>query len=456
MKAEDRFILDIKRLGINGEGIGFYNRLAVLVPNAIPGEGHQIEITKVENKMAFGKSIEVKRTSKDRVMPVCPYYNDCGGCNTQHISYEKMLVLKRELLIEAIQRYTSLNPRSFEIRQTIPSDEITGYRNRSQLLVKKQGDAFSVGMLKANSNQAVLIDTCSVQKPLINQLNQKILKLADELDIPPYIAKFNRGVLRYLVIRVNEANEALICFICAEKNNKIKELAKKVIQLDHVVSVYESFNFEKKSNSFFDGESQLLEGKPYLIESFGKIKYRIYPSTFFQLNTKQAQKMYDVILKCCKLSRKETVLDAYCGVGTISLYLASMAAKVIGIEYSKESIAAAKENAELNKIKNVEFQQGDAAKLLPKLIEEIQIDCLVVDPPRTGLGEELVECIKNSKIKRIVYASCNVSTLAKDLDKLSQNYQVNSITPIDMFPFTAHVETICQLSLRDETKHIPK
>lgn len=220
MKVEERFILDIKRLGINGEGIGFYNRMAVLVPDAIPGEGHQIEITKVTDKMAFGKSLELKHASKDRVIPVCPDYYECGGCNTQHISYEKMLMLKRDLLIEAITRYTSLNPRSFEIRNTIPSDEVTGYRNRSQLLVKKQGEQFSVAMLKANSNQPVLIDSCSVQKPLINQLNQQILKIADELDIPPYLAKFNRGVLRYLVVRVNEANEALVCFICAEKITK--------------------------------------------------------------------------------------------------------------------------------------------------------------------------------------------------------------------------------------------
>lgn len=241
-------------------------------------------------------------------------------------------------------------------------------------------------------------------------------------------------------------------FYLCRKNNKIKELAKRVIQLEHVVSVYESFNFDKKSSTFFDGDSQLLEGKPYIIEKFGKLKYRIYPSTFFQLNTKQAQKMYDTILKCCKLSRKETVLDAYCGVGTISLYLASMAAKVIGIEYSKESIMAAKENAELNGIKNVEFQQGDVSKLLPKLMQEVAIDCLVVDPPRTGLGEELIERINESHIKRIVYASCNISTLAKDLEKLSLNYKVNSITPIDMFPYTAHVESICSLVLRTETK----
>lgn len=452
MKQEDKFILDIKRLGINGEGIGFYNRLAILVPNAIPGEGHQIEITDVKEKMAFGKSLEIKKVSPNRVEPKCPYYEECGGCNTLHISYEKMLEFKKDILCEAITRYTKLNPRSFEIRNTIPSDDRTGYRNRSQLQVKKYDNHFSVCMLKENSNHAVKINECLVQNPLINELNLKILKLADELEIPPYLAKFNRGVLRYLVVRVNEANEALVCFICAEKNNKIRELAKKVIELPHVVSVYESFNADKKSNSFFVEESKLLEGKPYITEKIGQISYQIYPSTFFQLNTKQAEKMFNIVLKNCKLSRKEVVLDAYCGVGAISLYLAKMASKVIGIEYSKESIEAAKENAKINHIKNAEFLQGDVSKLLPKLLNETSIDCLVVDPPRTGLGKELIEQIISAKIKRMIYVSCNVSTLAKDLNLLSEIYQVNSITPIDMFPGTAHIESVCQLSLRDETK----
>ena len=452
MKEKDSFILDIKRLGINGEGIGFYNKMAVFVENAIPGEGHSIEVSKVDGKMAFGKTIEIKHISKDRVNPSCPYYAECGGCNVSHISYEKMLEFKRDLLIEAISRYTTLNPKSFEIRKTIPSEDMLHYRNKSQLVVKKVDGKFSVCMLQPNSNMIVPIDSCLVQKKKINELNRNVLKLAEELDISPYITKFQRGLLRYLIIRVNENDEALVCIVCGERSNKIKELAKKVIELPGVVGVYESFNNSKKEVGFFGTEPQLLEGKPYIVEKLGKVMYRIYPNTFFQLNTKQAKNLFDVILKACKLSFKERVLDAYSGVGAIGLYLAHMAKEVVGIEYNKDAVTAANENAAMNKIKNAKFLQGDAALLLPKLIEEEPFDVVVVDPPRTGLAEEFISTLLKTHIKRVIYVSCNPATLAKDLEKLSSAYQVNSITPLDMFPQTALVESICSLVLRIEAK----
>lgn len=447
MKEQDNFILDIKRLGINGEGIGFYNKCAVFVDGAIPGEGHNVEVVSCQEKMAFAKSLEIKTSSPDRVNPTCPYYLECGGCNTSHIKYEKMLEFKREILVESLRRYTTLNPRSFEIKPTVASDNIFGYRNRSQLFVKKYEDKLSVCMLKAKSNQSVVIDDCLVQKPIINELNSQILSIAQELGISTYIPRYNRGVLRYLVVRANEENEALVCLVCAEKNSKIKELAKRVIALNNVVGVYENFNDSIKEGTFFGPETNLLEGKPYIIEKIGNIKYRIYPNTFFQLNTKQAEKMFEIIKKACKLSRKEKVLDAYCGVGSIGLYLANMALEVTGIEYSKESVEAATENAELNKIKNARFLQGDAGMLIPKLLEEgSQFDIIVVDPPRTGLDESLISAILNAKVKRVIYASCNPSSLAKDIEKLSSAYNVNSIVPIDMFPQTALVESVVQMT----------
>lgn len=451
MREKDNFILDIKRLGINGEGIGYYNRMAIFVEGAIPGEGHNVEVIKEESKRLIAKSIEIKRVSKDRVQPACPYYTDCGGCNVSHISYEKMLELKREMVVEAIQRYTSLNPRSFEIKRTIPSEDKIHYRNRSQLAVKSVDGKLTVTMLKPNSNLIVPIDTCFVQKKAINKLNYDILRIAEELGISAYMAKFGRGILRYLILRVNEKDEALVCFVTGEKSNKIRELAKKTMTLSGVVGVYESFNDAKKEIGFFGTEPILLEGEPYLIETLGKVQYRIYPTTFFQLNTKQARVMMDIILKACKLSFKERVLDAYSGVGAIGLYLAHMAKEVIGIEYNKDAVEAANENAKLNKIKNAKFLQGDAALLLPKLLEETSFDVVVVDPPRTGLEEAFIKALLDSKIKRIIYVSCNPATLAKDLEKLSLVYRVNSITPLDMFPQTALTETITTL-VRVETK----
>lgn len=449
MKENDQFILDIKRLGINGEGIGFYNKLAVFVEGAIPGEGHEISITKCDNKMAFAKSLNIKKASPARKEAECEYYSSCGGCSVMHIKYDDMLKYKRDLVIEALNRYTRLNTRSFEIKQTVPSDNIYGYRNKSQLPVKKFENT-NVCMIKAKTNDLVPVKECMVTSPIINRLNSQIMEIVDELGISSYLYKFHRGVLKYLVIRVNKNDEALVCLVCYERNNKIKELAKRIMTLEGVKGVYENFNDSKKQGVIFGNVTNHLEGDKYIIETLGKTKYQIYPTTFFQLNSYQAEKMYDIVLKAAKLSFKETIMDAYCGVGSIGLYLAKMAKEVIGIEYNKDSVSAAEENAKLNNITNAKFYQGDATQLLPKMIKDGKnFDIIVCDPPRVGLGNDFIQAILKSNVKKIIYVSCNPATLAKDLEILREKYDIKSITPIDMFPQTPLVETVCLLSLKD-------
>ncbi len=450
IKVDDNFILDIKRLGINGEGIGFYNHVAIFVDGAIPGEGHNVTVTKVLDKMAFAKTVEIKHISLDRKIPECPYYDECGGCNTMHISQSKMAELKRDILIESINRYTKINTKKFEIKPTVTSNQFE-YRNRSQLQVVKNNIGSSVAMTKANSNIAVSIDNCLVQKNVINELNNKICKLIDKLNISIFSYKNNKGIIRYITIRVNKKGDALVCIVCFEKSDKVNELAKEVIKLDNVIGVYKSFNNNLDSGAEIVGKDiELLEGKACIVETLGKIKYQIYPNTFFQLNSEQAETMYDIVLKSCKLSFKERVLDAYCGVGSIGLYLAHNAKEVIGIEYNKDSVIAATENAKLNKINNAKFMQGNAHELLPKLIKDgVTFDCIVVDPPRTGLDDKFINAILESNVKRLIYVSCNPSTLAKNLGRLIEKYNINSITPIDMFPNTALIESVSVLTLKN-------
>lgn len=449
VKEGDEFILDIKRLGINGEGIGFYNRLAIFVEGAIPGEGHNVQITKLDGKMAYGKSKELKHAAPCRKYPECPYYEECGGCSVMHIDYNEMLKYKREILVEALNRYTTLNTKSFEIKPCVSSDLELGYRNKSQLNVKKSDGKSSVSMIKAKSNILVPVEKCLVQNELINILNTKILNILDENGINPYIRKTNEGTLRYLVVRVTKDNKALVCFVCQNKDSKLKNIISKVLAIPEVVSVYENINPQDKSQEIFGKETNHLGGEEYIVETLGKIKYKIYPTTFFQLNTNQAEKMYDIVLKQAKLSFKEKVIDAYCGVGTIALYLAHNSKEVIGIEYNKESIKAAEENAKLNKISNAKFLQGDAAELLPKMVKDGEsFDLLVADPPRTGLGDKFISAILESNVKRFIYVSCNPATLAKDLERLKEKYSINSITPVDMFPQTSLVESVTTLTLK--------
>ena len=447
MKVNDEFILDIKRLGINGEGIGFYNKLAVFVENAIPGEGHNVRITNVEKKMAYAESLEIKHKSEFRVEPICKHYYECGGCQVMHIQYEKMLDFKRDLIIEALNRYTKLNPKSFEIKKTIPSEDICGYRNRSILPVREGLDSkLHVAMIKANTNYLTTIEDCKVQNPIINKLNEEILKIANRLHISAYIHKYNRGVLRYISIRVNRENQALVTLICGEKNNKKNELDEEISKLDNVLGVYENFNMDKKSINPFGEETNHLFKEEYIIEKLGNIKYKIYPTTFFQLNTKQAENLVENIKKLAKLSGKENILDAYCGVGAIGLYLSKNSKSVVGIENNKEAIAAANDNAKMNGITNAKFYQGDASILIPKLINDGNVfDIIVVDPPRTGLDSKLIDSLLESNVKKIIYVSCNPATLAKDINKLSAKYGIKQMQPLDLFPFTSHVESVTLL-----------
>ena len=447
MKIGDEFILDIKRLGINGEGIGYYNKLAIFVNNALPKEGHKVRVSRVENKMAFAESLEILHKSSDRIEPLCPFYNECGGCNTMHIKYDSMCNFKRDMVIEAISRYTKLNPRSFEIRQTVKSDLEYNYRNRSILPVSMNKDhKLELCMIKSGTNHHVFIKDCLVHDKLINEINEKILKFADELSVSSYNPKIKRGILRFVSVRVNSKNDAMVCFVCYEKSNLINKLAKKVISIPEVKSVYMNYNPTLKQGNIFSEDTTLLEGEEYLEMYLDEYKYKVMPTTFFQLNTNQASKMNSIILKACKLSKQEVVVDAYCGVGSISLYLAKLAKKVIGIEYDKFAIELAKENAKLNGIKNTEFLQGDSAKVFKDMIKEV--DVLVVDPPRTGLTDEFVNNILSRNIKRVVYVSCNPATFAKNLDKLSEKYSVSSITPLDMFPQCPNVELVATLNLK--------
>ena len=454
LNVGDNISVEIKRLGINGEGIGYYNRLAIFIPGGIPGERCDVEITSVSEKMAYAKIIDIKNVSKDRCEPKCKYYNRCGGCNTMHINYNKMGDFKRDRVIESITRYTDLNPRSFEVKKTVLMQNPYNYRYKASLPVRKFNDNATVGLYSVDGKEVIYIDGCMNQADQINNINKKILALMDKLNVVPYIEKYKRGEVKYIVTRVSHFNkEAQVTFVIGEKTPKIKELAKEVIKIDSVVSVFESFADGEGDSLIFGSDIKLLEGKKTILENIGKYKFELLPTAFFQLNPIQTEVLYEHVLKACKLSFKERVLDAYCGVGTIGIYLAHNASEVIGIEYNKEAVENANNNAQLNKIKNAKFLQGDVVELLPHMIKDGEaFDVIVADPPRVGLGSELCEAILESGAKRFIYVSCNPATLAKDLNILTKKYNVNSIEPFDMFPNTSHVETVALLTLNPSVK----
>lgn len=447
LKENDEVIVDIKRLGINGEGIAFYKKLAVFVDNALPGEGVNVKITKMLNKMAYASVLDYKHKSEFRCEPKCVHYETCGACQTMHCDYEKMLEYKRELVVEAISRYTKLNPRSFEIKKTIGMSNPYGYRYKSSLPLKTLNGKTKVGLIKPDTNVVTTIDNCLNQNEIVNKINNEICKLIDEQKIEVYDPKENKGILKYVVVRVSHyTKEAQVTLVVTKKGFNLKKLASSIMKIEHVVSVFESVNDGSDVSIF--GLTSKLEGKDTILENIGAYKFELGPDTFFQLNPVQTENLYEVIKKVSKLSHKETVLDLYCGVGTIGIYLSKLAKKVIGVEANEVSIENAKTNAVINKVSNAFFYAGRVDEILPKLIRENNIDILVCDPPRTGLEEYVCKTILKSDIKKLVYVSCNPATLAKDIDILSSKYNVKSIQPVDMFPGTSHVESITLLELK--------
>lgn len=447
MKEQDKFILDIKRLGINGEGIGFYKKLAVFVDNAIPGEGHNVCVTKVLKQMAFAETFEIKHASPDRIEIACPYYKECGGCNVSHIKYNRMLELKRHLIIETLNRYTSINSRSFEIKPTVRSNDIYNYRNRSLVSVKKVQDGYATCLVNPKTNELVTVGNCLLQNEIINSLNEKIAKLAYDLGVTLYIPKFNRGVLRYISIRLNEKNQALVCLICGEKNSKIKTLANEIIKLDNVVGVYENFNTSKKEGIHFGEEMNLLEGEDSLIYTIGNTKTKLYPNTYLPYNASQINNLYEIVLKACKLSKQETVLLPHSKTGSLAIYLSKLAKEVIGIEYNKNNVALSETNAKLNKVNNVKFSQGDVKSLLPKVLEDKEIDIVVLEANKLEIDEE-VNIILENPVKKVIIISNNSANLVKGLERLTSKYNINAITPIDMAPQTSAIEMVVQLTIK--------
>ena len=452
LKEGSEVIVDIKRLGINGEGIAFYKKLAIFVNNAIPGEGINVKITKMLDKMAFAEIIEYKHKSESRVESCCPYYNVCGGCQVMHIDYNKMLEFKRESIIEAITRYTKLNPKSFEIKKTFGMANPYNYRYKSQLTATSYNDKLCLGLIKPNSNRVQVIDNCKTQAELVNDINNKVVEILNKYDLTAYDSKTQKGDIRNIVVRVSHYNqEAQVTIVYAYKHldEKLAKVAKDIMNIEHVVSVAKTYHDTFDDGLVIQKECVILEGKKTITENIGKYKFELSPEAFFQLNPVQTENLYDLTMKACKLSHKENVLDLYCGAGTIGIYLSKMANKIIGVELNEAAVVNARINASNNKVSNATYYQGSVDKVLPQLTKDnINIDVVVCDPPRAGLGKDVCKTLLDNNFKRIVYVSCNPATLAKDLDLLTKKYSVKYIQPLDMFPLTSHVESVVLLEVK--------
>lgn len=449
-RVGDRATIEIKRLGINGEGVGYLSGQVVFVNGALSTETVMVEAEEVKEKYAKAKIVKIITKSKERIIPLCEIYESCGGCTLQHIKYQGQLREKREIVKEAFTKYLDKKAQQPEIKDVLGMIDPWHYRNKAQIPLFKKGDKVIAGLYKIGTNKIIEMEQCDIHQSDLDQVIQGIKDIIEELKIPIYDNKSRKGELRYIVGRVSYSTKEIQIMLVTVGNElkNAKELVKRITKrYTNVITIAQNINPSKNPLVLGD-KTIILWGGERIIEEVGAIKYSLSPRSFFQLNPKQMEVLYQEVAKAAKLTGKEKVLDAYCGAGTISLWLAKDALEVRGIEEIADAIKDARINAEINNITNAHFTVGKTESVVAKWSKQgYRPDVMVVDPPRTGCGEELLKTVSEVKPKKFIYVSCNPATLVKDINYLLKfGYEIKSVQPVDMFPHTAHVECVVLMS----------
>ncbi|WP_301860318.1 23S rRNA (uracil(1939)-C(5))-methyltransferase RlmD [uncultured Megasphaera sp.] len=445
------YAIDIVRLGTNGEGVGRYENFTVFVPGALPGESVQARVTVVKKQYALAALTEIVKPSPDRVKPLCPVYEQCGGCQLQHLSYEGELKEKRQQVIDALERIGHLQ--HIDVLPTLGAASPWHYRNKMQVPVAAVGrHSVAIGCFAAATHQVIDVAACAIQKDDNNRIAAVVRQWMKDYKIPAYNEDERTGIVRHIMGRVGvHTGELMVCLVTAcDMVPHMKDLVRMLrTALPQIKSIVQNVN-TRHTNVILGPKTRVIYGAPAIHDSIGPLTFAVSAQSFFQVNSEQAQKLYETALAFAGLTGKEIVADVYCGTGTITLFLAQQAKQVYGIEIVAPAIKDAVKNARDNHIRNAEFILGDAVYKLPELIRSgIRPDVIVLDPPRAGCGEPVLAAIAQSRPKKVVYVSCNPATLARDLAYLNEHgYAVQKVQPVDMFSRTHHVETVVLLVRR--------
>lgn len=447
---EKDVIITIKRLGINGEGIGYYKKKIIFIPGALPDEVVVAKIVKSYPHYLQGELVRIKEKSPDRVAFPEGVDPEIGGLELAHLSYEKQLEFKRNNMLGSLRKYHPRNYAKYKVKKTIPAPDEWHYRNKAQYQIENVHGKTKLGLFAPNSHRLIDLPKMPTQSEDTQKTEREIKVLIEKLHVPVANVRRHLPGVKTIVVRQSEASKEIqvTLITIGHKIKNLIPLAKEIMKLDNVVSVYQN-ETEWQNPQVWGNKTEKLLGKNQIMEEILGKKFALSPRAFFQLNPVQTVNLYSEALKYLDLTPDQTLIDAYSGVGTLGILAADRVKQVIGIETIPEAVKDAEHNVELNHIKNADYIQGSVEKVLPELKNSgVSIDALIVDPPRTGLAKKLIKTLLQVKPETFVYISCNPSTLAQDLVLLSEVYDVRVIQNVDMLPQTPRCEAIAKLVLR--------
>ncbi|OMF47034.1 23S rRNA (uracil(1939)-C(5))-methyltransferase RlmD [Paenibacillus peoriae] len=466
VQKNDEAVIDIIGMNHDGEGVGRVEGFTLFVPGALPGEKARVKVLKTKKQYGYAKLLDIAQASPDRIAAPCAIYDQCGGCQIQHMSYEAQLGWKRQHVVDVLERIGKLSVNGDDgtsvdlphvqgvvVHPTLGMSEPWRYRNKAQVPIGVTEGGLVGGFYARGSHRIVDMNTCLIQDERNDEVVARVKEIGRMLGISAYNEETGRGLLRHVVVKTAfRTGEMMLVLVTNGRDiphadawiGSIRE------HIPHVASICQNVN-TKRTNVIFGDETRVLWGRDVIYDYIGNVQFAISARSFYQVNPVQTEVLYSKTVEYAGLTGKETVIDAYCGIGTISLFLAQHADQVYGVEIVKEAIDDARSNALLNEMRNVKFEVGASEDVIPAWKEQgITADVIVVDPPRKGCDPRLLDTILEMKPERVVYVSCNPSTLARDLRILEDGgYKTVEVQPVDMFPHTVHVEC-CSLLVRKD------
>ena len=451
IQKNQEFEVEIIDNGYEGEGIAKIDNFTIFIKGAIKGERCRIVIVKVNKSFAFGKLLEVLRSSEYRVNTDCTTYKRCGGCSLRHIKYEETLKIKKDMVQNLVNK-TLKN--KIIVNDVIGMDNPYNYRNKLQYPVGRDKNEIPVmGVFANRTHEIVPVENCLIQNKEAEKIAKEIFKFIKENNIPIYDEKTRSGAIRHIIVKIGIKTNEIMCIIVSNDENfsMEKEFVKYIIsKFPNVKTIIKNIN-NKNTNVILGDKDIVLYGDGFIYDKLGDYTFKISAKSFYQTNPTQTEVLYNKAIEFAKLDKEDVLCDLYCGIGTIGIFASSKVKQVYGIEIVEEAVEAAKENTKINNVDNIEFVAGDVEKAFKELVEEHHVEptAIIVDPPRRGLDTTTINKMLELEVEKLVYVSCNPATMVRDMKMLEEKYEVEKIQPVDMFPYTSHVECVAVLELKN-------